>query len=455
MATIQQVLTQEPVRPRVVDARIPRDLETICLKCLEKDAKKRYATAAELASELHAFLEDRPITARPVGLLERTAKWAKRNPAWTAGIAAGLLSLTVATVMGVAIRNATYAAGLVQAVLNANTPQVPAIVGEMAAYRKWADPLLREENDKAAANSPQKLHASLALLPVDATQVAYLHDRLLNAEPHEVPVICDALMPHKDALLDKLWLVAFTPETGKKPQRLRAAAALAKYDTENEKWTKASELVVNDLVLENAVFLGQWREAFRPVKGRLLPSLSEVFRDQRSERISERKLATDLLAEYAAAQPQVLADLLMDADEKQFAAIFPKFKEQSERGLPILSAEIDKKPVIVKDKLVVEENGMIAEGDAKVKPTHGEAMPAKRFEVRLQAGKQYRLMMDSKDLDSFLVLQDKAGKELAFDDDSGGGLNSLLLYTPSSDDTYMVFAASLANPMVKVPAPLC
>ena len=72
-------------------------------------------------------------------------------------------------------------------------------------------------------------------------------------------------------------------------------------------------------------------------------------------------------------------------------------------------------------------------------------MPAKRFEVRLQGGKQYRLTMDSKDLDSFLVLQDKTGKELAFDDDSGGGLNSLLVYIPSSDDTYTVFAAALQN----------
>jgi len=181
MATIQMVLTREPERLRAVDTGIPRDLETICLKCLEKDAKKRYATAVELATELNAFLEGRPITARPVGLLERTWKWAKRNPAWTAGIVAGLLLLTVATVVGFTIRAATHAAGLVQAVLNANTAQVPVIVGEMADYRKWTDPLLREENDKAAANSRQKLHTSLALLPVDLVQADYLFDRLLRA----------------------------------------------------------------------------------------------------------------------------------------------------------------------------------------------------------------------------------------------------------------------------------
>ena len=282
---------------------------------------------------------------------------------------------------------------------------------------------------------------------MDPGRVAYLHERLLDAEPHEVPVIRDELAPHKDTLLEKLWTVVERPEKGKESQRLRAAAALAKYDPESEKWKKAGGSVVHDLVRENAVFLGQWTEAFKFVKGHFLAPLSEIFRDHQPERLAERTLATNVLADYAADQPEVLADLLMDADEKQFAAIFPKFKEQSERGLPILSAEIDKKPVIVKDKIVFEEKGKIAEHRRwKVEAGHqGAAMPAKRFEVRLQAGKQYRMTMDSKELDSFLVLQDKMGKELAFDDDSGGGLNSLIVFTPSSDETYTVFSAALQN----------
>ena len=92
-------------------------------------------------------------------------------------------------------------------------------------------------------NSRQKLHASLALLPVDATQVDYLYGRLLDAEPHEVPVIRDALAPHKDELLDKLWAVVEKPDKGKESQRLRAAAALAKYDPDSEKWAKVQDAV--------------------------------------------------------------------------------------------------------------------------------------------------------------------------------------------------------------------
>jgi eukaryotic-like serine/threonine-protein kinase len=89
--------------------------------------------------------------------------------------------------------------------------------------------------------------------------------------------------------------------------------------------------------------LGQWSKAFRPVKNQLLQRLSEIFRDPQPERTAERSLATNILADFAADQPQVLADLLMDGDDKQFSLLFPKFKEQTERGLPLLTGEIDKK----------------------------------------------------------------------------------------------------------------
>ena len=100
--------------------------------------------------------------------------------------------------------------------------------------------------------------------------------------------------------------------------------------------------MVNDLVLENPVFLGQWSEAFRPVRNQLLSRLSEIFRDHQPERIAERSLATNLLADYLSDQSQVLADLLMDADDKQFPVIYPKFEEQGERGLSFLADEVSK-----------------------------------------------------------------------------------------------------------------
>jgi serine/threonine protein kinase len=227
--------------------------------------------------------------------------------------------------------------------LDANTNEVPTIVEDMGSYRRWINPLLHEAYGKAEADKDarKQLHASLALLPVDGTQVTYLYDRLLDAEPHEVPVIRDALAPHKDELLDKLWAVVEKPEKGKESQRLRAAA-LAKYDPESEKWAKVQEAVANDLVKVPAVYLAAWLEALRPMRAPLRTPLAAIFREV-GRRDVERSLAADILAAYAADQPQVLADLLMDADDKQFAVIYPKFKDRGEEGLPVLIAEIDKK----------------------------------------------------------------------------------------------------------------
>jgi serine/threonine protein kinase/formylglycine-generating enzyme required for sulfatase activity len=261
--------------------------------------------------------------------------------------------LAVATFTGLTIRERVeeqrqeiYAEGLVQSLLHADTAQVPAIVRQLAAYRKWTDPPLIEENDKATAGSRQKLHASLALLPVDAGQVDYLFGRLLLAQPAEVAVICDALASHKDALVGKLWAVVETPqqgEKGKESRQLRAAAALAKYDPQSEKWAKASRAIVDQLVAENPLFVSLWMEHFRPIKEKLLASLATIYADtQRRE--SERTVATSILADYAADQPEVLANLVMDSDLQQFALMFPLLKSQGEKGLPYLSEEIGRKP---------------------------------------------------------------------------------------------------------------
>ncbi len=99
MDTVIQVISDEPVPPRRLNTSIPRDLETICLKCLEKDTIKRYASAADFGGDLRRFLNGEPILARAVGRAERTWRWCRRNPL-VAGLTGGIaLALVLGTVV--------------------------------------------------------------------------------------------------------------------------------------------------------------------------------------------------------------------------------------------------------------------------------------------------------------------------------------------------------------------
>ena len=99
--TLLQVVHDEPVSPRRLQARVPRDLETICLKCLDKDPARRYATAADLADDLSRYREGHTIVARPVGPLVRLGKVMRRHP---------LVSTLIVLLAGVIAASATSVA---------------------------------------------------------------------------------------------------------------------------------------------------------------------------------------------------------------------------------------------------------------------------------------------------------------------------------------------------------
>jgi formylglycine-generating enzyme required for sulfatase activity len=93
------VLSHEPVPPSRLVPKVPRDLETICLKCVSKEPARRYGSAEELSNDLRRYQAGEPIRARPVGAMERTWKWAKRRPALAALLGVVLLSLVSLAVL--------------------------------------------------------------------------------------------------------------------------------------------------------------------------------------------------------------------------------------------------------------------------------------------------------------------------------------------------------------------
>jgi tetratricopeptide (TPR) repeat protein len=119
LETLEQVHTQEPAPPSRLQLGLPKDIQTICLKCLDKDPRRRYASAAELADDLGHFLRNEPIRARPVGMTERLWKWAKRKP--TAAALVGVSVVATGAILAVTLwHNAKLRAEVVRADANAS-----------------------------------------------------------------------------------------------------------------------------------------------------------------------------------------------------------------------------------------------------------------------------------------------------------------------------------------------
>jgi eukaryotic-like serine/threonine-protein kinase len=115
--TLDQVRTREPVPVRQLQPKVPRDLETVCLKCLQKEPRERYSSAGALAADLRRFLEDRPVQARPAGRAERAWRWCRKNPraaALTAVVAALVVSVG-ALLTAAAVRSGRERAAVAQA----------------------------------------------------------------------------------------------------------------------------------------------------------------------------------------------------------------------------------------------------------------------------------------------------------------------------------------------------
>jgi hypothetical protein len=302
--TVGQVLAVEPVAPSRLNPEVPRDLETICLKCLEKEPARRYASALDLAEDLERFIRREPILARPVSAPVRRGRRCRRNPTLAQVIAAtilvtwlGFAGVTWQWLQTVRARK-DQALSQVEALLAADPQAVSHILATLDPVRHWVHPRLREKLAQEALSPAQRNRVRLALLPVEPEQYDCLRAELLGGEPGEGLVLREGLFPYREDLVPFLWQTLDDADA-EPPRRFRAAVVLAAYDPDNPRWHGLAPHVVGQLLTANPLHLGTWAEALRPVRRALHASLVEALR----ERPDQCSAAAAILAEYAAGDP--------------------------------------------------------------------------------------------------------------------------------------------------------
>jgi tetratricopeptide (TPR) repeat protein len=194
--TVLQVLSEEPVPPGRLLPNLPRDLETICLKCLQKDPRKRYARADALAEDVGRFLDGKPIEARPVPAWERGLKWVRRRPA-----AAGLIAVSVLALLTLIAGGLVYQSQLQKAVRTAERRRQDAQEAGERAQTKEAE---ARQQEKAATEQRRLAEANLQKAREAVGQMLQLDQSLTEvqllgqAARGEVPEV-----PHTDPVVQE------------------------------------------------------------------------------------------------------------------------------------------------------------------------------------------------------------------------------------------------------------
>jgi serine/threonine protein kinase/formylglycine-generating enzyme required for sulfatase activity len=343
--------------PRQVNARVPAALEAVCLKAMALAPQDRYPSPRDLAGEVEHWLADEPVQARRERWPARLARTVRKRPALATGVGAllvtGVIALGVSTLLvGQAQRDTARALNKLEAeqrqrilthlaALRTAAPgAVPGILDDLRANRSQVLPELRA---LYAGEKARGLRMRLALALVEA-EPQTVRDELARwlvqaDDPAEGRLVRDALAPHAGELKEALWRQARDADAAP-GVRFRALAALAAFDPDNPSWKGHGALAAEQLMQANPLHLGIWVEAFRPVRQALRPTLAEVFRGQKLK--ESRQAATTVLADYLADEPAQLAELLLDADDRQFALLLPRLRGKGEPVSAPLLCELRK-----------------------------------------------------------------------------------------------------------------
>ena len=232
LKTIEQVIHAEAASPRTLNAAIPRDLETICLKCLEKEPHRRYNTADHLADDLQRFLTGEPIVARPARALERTVKWVRRHPTPAALIVSSAVALLALVGAGIGLYYNTKLSNAYVQVLSGNQQ-----LGD-------AKTTLESRNQQLSEASEQvKSERALARRHLYASRMALIQVAIQNDQPARIVQLLRSVIPetkNQEDLRDFEWHHLWHKYHGEESQLLGHTGPITSIVcSPDEKWIAA------------------------------------------------------------------------------------------------------------------------------------------------------------------------------------------------------------------------
>ena len=340
---IHQILHEEPEPPRNLNAHIPRDLEVIALRCLEKKESRRFQTAEELAIDLQRFLDDEPIKSRPVNSLEKSWRWCRKRPRTFSAIASVLIiSLAAFFVARWQIRK-NEASHFVDNLISVETKNLSWMLGEMGEHKGLVEDKLSSIYKNPPVDVPNaKLHAAIALLRQEGSVFEYLKEQLVTVDPDQFETVRDSLKPYSGRIIDGYWKRLEKADT-KESEKIRVVCALASFDRFNKRWSnpkfsKSTATLLSQLPPSEIAY---WREPLSKVKQHLQQPLKEIVADKQTDS-SRRQMALDVLLYFLQNDSNELFELIAEANELQFPHVFALVDEHLQAMKELAAQEINR-----------------------------------------------------------------------------------------------------------------
>ncbi len=371
---LKQLEDADPLAISQQNPSCPLDLETICMKCLLKKPERRYASADALADDLQAFLDDKPISARRIGWIEKSFKWMRRNPGRTTAIgASGLLfSILIAGTLFIyqerlqseRKRNAdqleaaeelrrTEEEGIKKQAESERAERARGLINQLSAIAPEgladllksidtiapiADPIILTRLENSTGNTKARLE--LALLPRHHDLLNHVALAARSASVGEVPVYSERLKPFLANLIEPLWRDLAAPSTSGN-ERLRLCAFLATWASSDNRWQQGEGArLAGTLVDLNVLELGAWLKLMEPVRKNLYPKLEQlhaegIIENATSQQSARSEMASRVLATLAD-NPLVLARCAAEANDRTFAILADSLQREAKRLIPAL-----------------------------------------------------------------------------------------------------------------------